>query len=569
MGAGASFDESNHLITTKSGDDETEALPQFPPEKQALLAQASANWHRMIIHANAVKKDENRREALRRVDSAIALFESNNSQGQDMVVRSRSDVSLLQASHTNQSPERTPDRSRTSYDMDDIDSPQTIEQRRKIERKPSRIQQMGAQFRREELARQQSESDLSATMNSPNGKKVSSKTSSPSNRIYKEITQEDLADLPPVRIDLKSRTSSSITIVWDVDFEALQALGRLVDQDGYQIKPTYEVMCRKNVRDNDPSPPQSDLFGNSLSPRPPSYNLWRPACDDTTATTAIVTDLQANTQYAFRCRRMGWQTDWGPQTVIRTGPGPPSCPSHLHAREVTSVSVLLQWTPPDRDNGLPVVSYVLRMKPLGGDFVQIYRGKDRVFMAHSLSANAVYIFEVSACNRCGEGPPSDRLATRTMPPGSQAMTPWVEAIDNDSGTLYYYHPKTGSSSWTLPQGALIDTDGSHQNKYTYLRNYLQKKSQDARRSLAVDMHNVRLSIRREHVLEDSLRLLRLPTPGQLLAGPLRVSFVDECGIDGGGLAREWVAMVLRQLLESSSGLMATLSSSGMVTRLHP
>ena len=192
-------------------------------------------------------------------------------------------------------------------------------------------------------------------------------------------------------------------------------------------------------------------------------------------------------------------------------------------------------------------------KPLGGEFQEIYRGKERVYMAHSLQANTVYIFDVVACNRIGAGPPSDRLAIRTMQPGSQAMTPWTEAIDEASGELYYFHPKTRSSAWALPEGALLDSDGSFHNKYLYLHSYLKGKGQAARRELAGDMHNVRLSIHRSNVLEESLRLLRLPTAQQLLAGPLRVAFIDEVGIDGGGIAREWTGMVLNQLLESSSG----------------
>jgi hypothetical protein len=551
MGAGASFDESGALIRTQEGEDGQigSDLPQFSDDKKELLAQASANWHRMIVHANAAKKDENRREALHGVDNIMTSFDAANADEDAVVVRSRSDVSLLQQSEARQQNNPfTPERARSSYELDDIDPSTTNEQRRKIERTPSRIQLMGAQFRRDELERER----LAASPTTPSKKKPATPS-----REYREVTADDLENLPPVRIDLKSRTSTSITIIWDVDFEALQALEKLVDQNGNQIRPTYEVMHRKSVGTG-----EGDLFGGAMKSK---YNLWRPACEDTTKTSVVIRDLEANTQYAFRIRRMGWSADWGPEAVIRTGPGVPSDPTALHAKEVTSVSVLLQWSVPDRDNGLPVLAYVLRMKPLGGEFTVLYRGKDRVFMAHSLSSNSVYIFEVAAVNRSGEGPASDRLAVRTMQPGSVAMTPWVEAIDQNTSKLYYYHAKTGSSAWALPDGALLDPDGSYRNKYIYLQTYFKLKSVECRRGLALDMHNVRLSIRRQNILEETLRLLRLPTAQQLLAGPLRVTFVDEAGIDGGGLAREWAGKVAELLLETSSGLMTTTQSTGAIT----
>jgi hypothetical protein len=96
------------------------------------------------------------------------------------------------------------------------------------------------------------------------------------------------------------------------------------------------------------------------------------------------------------------------------------------AQEVTSSSIMLTWGIPERDNGLPIQEYVVYMKSWRGagnssdsssasGLREICRGKERVHVAVGLSANTVYIFQVNAVNRVGEGPPSEKLAMRTLP----------------------------------------------------------------------------------------------------------------------------------------------------------
>lgn len=277
--------------------------------------------------------------------------------------------------------------------------------------------------------------------------------------------------------------------------------------------------------------------------------------------------------------------------TVRTGPGPPAAVEDLHAKEVSSSSVLLAWSPPAADNGLPVLHYAVQKKRLGGEFQEVFRGKERLFLAtvraeiasalsacasarpplipayvmtcmlapacsvatlvaecQDLAPNAVYIFEVVACNRVGAGSAGERLASRTLQPGkvsrvgfararvrsllhsvagSAAMTPWTEAVDSDSGKLFFRHPKTAATAWVLPKGAVLDQALSLQNKIAHLRLRVRALQAEARRGLPPDKLQLELRVSRANLLEESLGQVRLASPAQLLASPMKIIFADE------------------------------------------
>ncbi len=79
------------------------------------------------------------------------------------------------------------------------------------------------------------------------------------------------------------------------------------------------------------------------------------------------------------------------------------------------------------------------------------------------------MFEVLAQNRIGFNEKGSRIALRTMQDGAPDITPWEQNVDPASDSLFYFHPKSNSSSWTLPQGGLLDTKKSFLNKHSYIR----------------------------------------------------------------------------------------------------
>ncbi|KAG3098656.1 hypothetical protein PI125_g15270 [Phytophthora idaei] len=68
-----------------------------------------------------------------------------------------------------------------------------------------------------------------------------------------------------------------------------------------------------------------------------------------------------------------------------------------------------------------------------------------------------------------------------------------------------------------------------------------------------DEGHLLLKIRRDAVLSESMHLLML-VPAADLRQRLRIEFIDEPGLDAGGLLREWVLLLCEQLFDESYGL---------------
>jgi len=269
---------------------------------------------------------------------------------------------------------------------------------------------------------------------------------------------------------------------------------------------------------------------------------WKNVCQGSTENEATISNLTPNTKYVFKCRRLGW-SPWCPEVVIRSGPGVPSFPIGLNAREIASTSVVITWYlkliqyyahsfllirlyrgSAERDNGLPVLDYTLRMKSYKSTtFSVLYKGREKVFVPSALSPNTVYIFEVCANNRAGEGIPSNKFAVRTLPEGAAAMTPWVEMIDEKSEKICYVHIKSNALAWALPKGAILDEVASFKSKKEWLTRRVKRRSDEARKSKnLIDSSGSllyfanKLNIDRNNVMENSLAALqRLSVTGSL------------------------------------------------------
>jgi hypothetical protein len=342
--------------------------------------------------------------------------------------------------------------------------------------------------------------------------------------------------LPSVLIELKSRTTTSIEIAWDINGKALTALTEVIGTYGNSKVPTYEVMFKPHDGRQD--------------------TVWSFAFPRTKESSGEIKNLTCNTPYVFKCRRLGWGK-WGESVVIRTGPGPPSSPRSLIAKEVSSTSILITWQVPEKDNGLPITEYCVQMKSWKGKYDKVYKGKDKIYLACNLPSNVIHIFEIKAINKIGEGIVSERLAIRTLPQGASESTPWVESIDPKTGKLFYVHPKTKDNSWILPKGAIIDEVESLTNKRIYLSNYFDQLSEDNCKKLDSLSHIIELNVNRENLLEESLQNLFRVDEIEINAGPIRIKYENEEGKDVGGLAKDWFGEVVKSLLKGETGLLQT------------
>jgi hypothetical protein len=565
-------------------------IEMYNVEKNPLSLQASSHWHKMILYANSAKK------------SGTPVIDSNTS-------------------NESKSIEHNEESKTNNNDM-------LLPNPAPFYRQPT-MREMAIQFRKDELEinKQKSKEFTPNTSIS-----ISNNTSSNNTVIDIELQKEYnlsinnslMQTLPSLRMQLKSRTSSSIELMWDNDYETFLHIKTLKNCYNTEYKLGYEIIYTQynsyydnimslssyhttNTNDDNGKPYHRSIWkrieleynnhfmddydindimyitSNSLSLSPNKYkmNSASTTSNKKYKNVVLIDDLESDTKYVFKGRRVDMNipshyqySAWCEDTVIRTGPGVPSCPNNIHAREISSTSILLCWSNCDRDNGLPVLYYVIRMKPFNGEFTEvIHYGKDKVYLATNLMSNTVWIFEVSACNKAGQGHYGNRLAIRTLPEGAPPITSWIEAIDDKTNKLYYIHPKSGAVVFTLPESALLDTHLSFKSKSVYLYKKIKEMSNKSLNnliSLQMDIHNeqimsgnhaVKINITRDMILESTLRQLYNLSADVLLAGPMRVTFIGEEGVDGGGLAREWAIETSKQMIQPYACLF-TLSETG-------
>lgn len=580
MGAGASIDDngSNQYVLRDDINVETkEEKSEITNDKnQALALQAQSHWHKMIMFAN-----QNGNMANSNLSLDVAVEEEH----------------------------------KIPHDYVENESIPLVP---KLTRRPT-IKEMALQFKYEEIEKQKSsdmlrdvfEASNSSKNNSPyKGSPIIKPSKSQNTLIKQQKSQMNFAllqSLPSLRIQLISRTGSSIEITWDVDVESVSCLRSLTNADNNIFQMTYEIRYRKlplydkNIMISNLYLPTKNKAGSKNYDEGDDvdkefkwkqvyldYTYDTPDFDSSTRNditpstigrtpknTTTVDYLDPDTQYAFCGRRIDINISsminfdsWSPhETIIRTGPGTPPSPKNLHSTEISSSTILLSWSNPERDNGLPILSYVLRMKMLGSEFKEVYFGKDRLYFATNLLPNVVYVFDVCSVNAMGCGAFTARYAVRTLQEGAASITPWSEAIDENTNRLVYVHPKSKVVASALPEGSLVDNNASFKNKTNYLYKKLKEMAKSSIAKLQEQADDVgysdqlqngnyayKVTLCRESILEGSLRCLHRLRNESLTAGPLRISFSGEEGVDGGGIVREWAVALSQRVIEPCAGL---------------
>lgn len=92
---------------------------------------------------------------------------------------------------------------------------------------------------------------------------------------------------------------------------------------------------------------------------------------------------------------------------------------------------------------------------------------------------------------------------------------------------------------------------------------MERKAEEAfinslNRRVALDVY-FKVKIRRDHIAQDSLRCIQL-NPGNLKKS-LRVEFINEPGVDAGGLKKEWFLLLTRTLFSPNAGMVYELEDS--------
>lgn len=365
------------------------------------------------------------------------------------------------------------------------------------------------------------------------------------------VTLKTGSALPAVQIVLTNNTSSSITIKWDSDPASKATMAAICRAMNGGKPISYNVEFREHGAATGEGVAHAP---SRVSSNAPSSQAWSRAAHHTTALDITVDNLISNSKYEFRVRRIGWGP-WSLPTVVSTAPGPPLQPVAFRATELSSNSVLLVWKRPEKDNGLPVVGYTLKVRR-SGEVVSScrYQGPNKFFLVNDLVANTDTLFELSARNGAGNGVVTT-LIVRTLPQGSKDITPWEIDIDESTGDICYRHQKSGTISDHLPPGALLDDAASYRNKRYYFTKKLAARSTAARRFRGMaDGTNLKITVPRNNLVQESLRALLAIAPEELVAAPIRVNFENEEGVDAGGIAKDWFGAVAKDFVSGPTCL---------------
>ncbi|KAL7509607.1 hypothetical protein ACHAXN_006564 [Cyclotella atomus] len=108
---------------------------------------------------------------------------------------------------------------------------------------------------------------------------------------------------------------------------------------------------------------------------------------------------------------------------------------------------------------------------------------------------------------------------------------------------------------------------AHQRSYEEKAVWFQNICKDR---LRVDwnMGHIRINIRREHLLHDSIEAV-MSLGRDDLRKIWRFEFLGEVGIDAGGLAREFYELVTSQIFDADTGLWLSNSTNQMAMRINP
>ncbi len=91
------------------------------------------------------------------------------------------------------------------------------------------------------------------------------------------------------------------------------------------------------------------------------------------------------------------------------------------------------------------------------------------------------------------------------------------------------------------------------NKKLYFNQVMKIQSVTACKEQKIKMHICKLHVKRDYnILQNSFTLLNNLPAWELLAGPIRISYLGEDGLDAGGLAKDWFVEMSKALLHIGS-----------------
>ena len=399
---------------------------------------------------------------------------------------------------------------------------------------------------------------------------------------------------PPKPPALKSATCHSLHIDWQQSLIELPGITQIVEVQSY----TY-----KNVTD------QSSHDLKALIKTQPASPLKWVTCvskrwEYEGFTSHILEDLAPGMGVVFRLRYRNvdtWST-WSDSTDLYTTlPTVPSRPGSPLITKVFPDSCCCVWSKP-KGNGSEVTSYELRGKSIGDDepWVPLYSGTASTFYVTDLVPEFQYLFCVVAINAIGPSQPSEPSTVKLprRPPPREidhhiqveadhlAMSDlckeaWGEYFDQKTGKAFYFNKITGTRTQTKPTVLeKEDNETSEEAKLKQQQIEFRKKRFHFLRKLRLNraVHpseeggiedssattgKLEIKLTRKRLLWDTFEQIKRHLVIDMRRR-LKVNFVEEEGIDSGGISKEFFNIVSKDILKEikSMGLLIECVNDG-------
>lgn len=129
-----------------------------------------------------------------------------------------------------------------------------------------------------------------------------------------------------------------------------------------------------------------------------------------------------------------------------------------------------------------------------------------------------------------------------------------------------FSENTGTTFYFCQYPFLITLGGKIAILEYEARRQMERKAEEAfinslDRRVTLDVY-FRVKVRRDYIVQDSLRCIQL-NPNNLKKS-LRVQFINEPGVDAGGLKKEWFLLLTRKLFSPQAGMLSYVEDSNLL-----
>ena len=250
-----------------------------------------------------------------------------------------------------------------------------------------------------------------------------------------------------------------------------------------------------------------------------------------------------------------------PRATSRRGPrtprgtmGPPAAPS---AAPVVAPSAVVD-EPAAAAAQSPILSALqARFLPLVEAFFVVSAAQDALEQGPAAkipysSPGPQPLMRVASLQSCASSPLPSPAGGDAAPARGAELVAFVEANKALLNGIVRQHPSLIDAKGSLAALASMSRCCAHldfDNKQVLLRSRLRKLSHANHRRPG----HLRIAVRRDHVLEDSYAQIA-PKSVEELRGKINISFRGEEGVDAGGLTREWLTVLFRQVFDPNLAL---------------